>query len=347
MAMHVLQLGPYPPPEGGVSRNLLAIRDEVERLGNKCSIVVTAKSSSVVHEPDVFHPGSAAGLLKTLARIKADVMHLHVGGELNSRVMGLAFAVSVFGSGKSVLTIHSGEYPLTETAKAAKPSSVQGLIFRRFSKIIAVNDAIADVMRRFGVPDERISVIAPFSLNEPDAGVEIPADIAAFCDGSSPMLLSVGGLERDYDPLFQIDAFKGILAEFPNAGLLLVGSGSMHDEVKKAVEKSGYGYRIMIPGNVDHSVVLHLIDRADVLLRMTLFDGDAISVREALFLGTPVIATDNGNRPAGVNTVPIGDGAALVGALKKLYPFAKVRGARTATPNSNIDAVIKLYEELC
>src|SRR5438105_8526009 len=38
---------------------------------------------------------------------------------------------------------------------------------------------------------------------------------------------------------------------------------------------------------------LRAIADADVLLRTTLYDGDAISVREALYLGTPVVATDN------------------------------------------------------
>ena len=44
-------------------------------------------------------------------------------------------------------------------------------------------------------------------------------------------------------------------------------------------------------GDVEHPVTLHLINRADILLRTTKFDGDAIAVREALFLETPVIAT--------------------------------------------------------
>ena len=40
--------------------------------------------------------------------------------------------------------------------------------------------------------------------------------------------------------------------------------------------------------------------RADVTLCTTLYDGDAVSVREGLDLGTPVIATENGMHPVGV-----------------------------------------------
>jgi glycosyltransferase involved in cell wall biosynthesis len=51
---------------------------------------------------------------------------------------------------------------------------------------------------------------------------------------------------------------------------------------------------------------------ADVMLRTTLFDGDAISVHEALYLGTPVIATDNGMHPEGVRLILNADRNALV-----------------------------------
>jgi glycosyltransferase involved in cell wall biosynthesis len=57
----------------------------------------------------------------------------------------------------------------------------------------------------------------------------------------------------------------------------------------------------LFTGDVEREITIHLIEKADLLLRPTYFDGDAVSVREALFLQTPVVATDNGMRPDGVN----------------------------------------------
>lgn len=346
MAMHVLQLGPYPPPEGGVSRNMLAIRDELFRAGQKCSIIATTKGVSNTGEIDVHRPSSTFALLKLLVTTRYDILHLHVGGEVTPRVLSLAFACSVFGRGRSVLTLHSGGYPETKEAVLAKPKTIRGMIFRRFSQIIAVNEKIADVFRLYGVADQRISVILPFSLQRPDGNVNVPPPIAEFYKTHSPILLAVGGLEKEYDPLFQIAAMKDILEHFPHAGLVIAGSGSMLDEIEQTVAKSGYAENIYIAGNIEHRVILHLVNDADVLLRTTLFDGDAISVREAIFLGTPVIATDNGMRPAGVHLMPVGDADSLVSEVISAINSPLTKSTVTCDDTKNIDEVLKVYKEL-
>ncbi len=345
MPIHVVQLGPFPPPEGGISRNMLAIRETLREQGNRCSIIATSRSTHITDEPDVYHPGTAIRLISQLRRMDFEVLHLHIGGEISRRVLSLAFACTVAAKGRSVLTVHSGGYPQTEAAKRATRSSLAGIVFRRFSHLIAVNQEIANVFARYGVPEETISVIMPYSLSVPDPGVPIPDELASFMDEHSPLLLSVGGLERDYDPLFQIAAMKQILADAPGAGLLLVGDGSMTSEVEKAIAASGFGGAVYLAGNVEHAVTLHLIDRATALLRTTLFDADAISVREALYLGTPVIATDTGNRPAGVHLIPIGDTASLRNAVQDLPEKTQKLDVRKPD-NSNIDAVTGLYREI-
>ena len=345
MPLHVLQLGPYPPPEGGISRNMLAIRDELRKNGDTCSIIATSKSSHVLDEPDVYHPRSKTALIGLLRKLPFDVLHLHIGGDVTMRVMALAFACSVFGKKRSVLTMHSGGFALTDAAKTAKPNSIAGRVFQRFSKIIAVNAELADVFRRFGVAEDRIAVIAPYALQKPDESVAVPAELDKFRKTHSPLILAVGGLERDYDPLMQIAAMHGILADHPKAGLMIVGSGSMQTDVEAAVAASGYAENILLAGNIDHAVTLHLMKSAAIVLRTTLFDGDAISIREALFLGTPVIATNTGDRPDGVHLIDVGDENGLTNTVRKVMSDP---GSRTTTDDgfANIKAVIEIYKSL-
>ncbi len=346
MAMHILQLGPMPPPEGGVSRNMLAIREELIKRGHSCSVIATTKSSCIVNECDIYYPRSAAELLRLLRSIKFDLLHLHVGGDIGRRILGLAFASTFFAGKRSVLTIHSGAFPLTAAARSARKMSLTGLIFRRFGRVIAINDDLADVFKRYGVEAGNIREILPFSLGLPDQNVAVPADLEEFYAAHWPVLLSVGGLERDYDPIFQIEAMRDILGDFPEAGLMLVGEGSMRRKVESKVVESGYANSIRIAGNVEHAVTLLLIERADMLLRTTLFDGDAISVREALFLGTPVIATDNAMRPVGTHLIGIGDRRGLVEHVRKLAAAIPGRPDRRTRDDSNVKKVIDLYNEL-
>src|SRR5262249_16737037 len=58
-----------------------------------------------------------------------------------------------------------------------------------------------------------------------------------------------------------------------------------------------------------------LIDGCDLLVRSTLADGDAISVREALALGRRVVASDVAPRPPGVCLHRAGDPTDLARAL--------------------------------
>ena len=115
---------------------------------------------------------------------------------------------------------------------------------------------------------------------------------------------------------------------------------------KKAIAEKPYAERIFLTGDVEHRITLHLINKADILLRTTKFDGDAISVREALFLETPVIATDNRMRPAGVDLIPIEDERALV---KKILEIAGTeRPLKTEKPDdkSNVKAIVGVYNEI-
>lgn len=346
MPLHVLQLGPYPPPEGGISRNILAIRDGLLGAGHRCSIVATSQSSQVAEEPDVYHPRSPVALIRLLRKLQFDVLHLHIGGDVTPRVLALAFVCTIFGRGRCILTLHSGGFAISDAANVAKPSSLSGIVFRRFSRIIAVNEKLADVFQRFGVKKERVVVIPPYSLQEPDENVSVPQRLVGFCKLHSPLLLSVGGLEKDYDPFMQIEAMKEIVAEMPNAGLMLVGGGSMQAEVEAAIGNSGCADAIHLAGNVEHAVTLHLMNDADIVLRTTLFDGDAISVREALFLGTPVIATATHARPEGVHLIEIGDKDGLTAKVIEISHAKRTRRNIQAADTANIAAVIETYLEI-
>jgi glycosyltransferase involved in cell wall biosynthesis len=344
--MHILQLGPYPPPEGGINRNMLAIREELLENGHQCSIIATSKSTEISNERGVYHPRSPQELVKLLKQLNYDILHLHVGGEITKRVLGLIAVCAFFGRGRSVLTIHSGGYPSSKEGLAAKKSSIRGAIFRQFVKIITVNSLIAGVFEKYGIAKDKIKVVYPFVHRNPDPSVEIPDNLKDFAENHSPFLLTVCLLEDTYDLFMQTDAMEKVLEKLPEAGLLIVGSGSVENELKAAIASKKYADKIFLAGDVEHKITLHLIKKADILLRTTKFDGDAIAVREALFSDTPVIATDNGLRPAGVNLIPIQDPDALVKAIEKIASGEKKTKTEKPDDKSNITEILKIYEEV-
>jgi len=345
MPIHVLQLGPYPPPEGGITRNMLAIRERLLERGDSCSVIATSKSSRVTDDANVYRPRSAAELISLIRKIDHDILHLHVGGDINRRVVSLMLAVATFGT-RPLLSFHSGGYPKTAEAQRAHPNTVRGRIFRRFERLIVVNDELAQVFRTYGVDRERLAIIVPFALAPRSMDAKLPQHIEDFANSRSPVLVAVGGVEPDYEPLFLVDAMKGIIDGHPNAGLVIVGGGSMRASVEAAVAESGYPSSILIAGDLPHDETVNLMARSDAMLRITLFDGDAISVREALFVGTPVIATDNAIRPDGVNLTPRGDAQELLKSVDEVLAHPPKRPQNITADLSNIDKVLALYDEL-
>ncbi len=344
--MHVLQLGPYPPPEGGINRNMLAIRDELLKNGHRCSIIATSRSTAITNELDVHHPRLPFAVAKLLFTIPYDLLHLHVGGDISPRVLALIFVCGFFGRGKNILSFHSGGYPETQKGKSAKKASFRGFIFRRFAKVIAVNQLIAEVFERYGLASDKIHVIYPYVHRLPDKSIEVPTQLREFAARSKPFLLTVGLLEDEYDLFMQIDAMEKVLQGFPEAGLMIVGSGSLEVELQAAIAAKPYADRIFLADDVPHKITLHLINDCDILLRTTRFDGDAISVREALFLDTPVIATDNGMRPLGVYLVPVHDIDALVCKINDLVAQEKSVKIGNTDDNSNITSILRLYDSV-
>ena len=343
--MRVVQLGPYPPPHGGVQTNLVAIREYVRRSGHACDAINLTRFRR--EDADgVYYPSGAAALMRLLWRLPADILHLHFGGDLTPRLLGLALFCSLLPGRKTVLTFHSGGYPGSPAGRAAAPATLRGFVLRRLDGLIGVNPEIAQLFARFGVRQERIRTILPFSVQPPDRSLPLPERLAAFLGAHSPALLTVGLLEPEYDLELQIETMEGILERYPRAGLLIVGAGSLEESLRARIAGKPYGDHVLLYGDMPHAVTLRATLECDVLLRTTRYDGDSVSVREALYLGTPVIASDNGMRPEGVHLIPLSGAEPLRDAVCDLLSGDGARRAPGGDGQENIRAVVRFYEEL-
>ena len=349
--MRVLQLGPYPPPHGGVQSNLVAIRSFLLKRNIPCAVINITRH----RKPDadeVYYPKTSLDLLRLLLRLDYDIIHLHLGGMLSDRLLSLSLVCCLIPNSKTVLTFHSGGYPSSPRGQKTTAASFTGFVLRRFDKLIGVNPAIVEFFQKVGVPAERTCLIYPHSFpgaasSDGRASDLLPEKLAAFFASHSPILISVGLLEKEYDLPLQISVVDRVRQKFPNAGLLMIGSGSKEAELRDLIAAQSYAAHLLLPGDVPYKATLQAIRQSDVMLRTTLYDGDAVSVREALYLGVPVIASDNGMRPPGVHLIPSSNLDALFEAIEQTLNTAPNEDSRTAPPDeTNIEAVFRVYEEL-
>lgn len=345
--MRVLQLGPFPPPHGGVQTNLVAIRSFLRKHGDQCSVINITRHRKPESE-DVYYPKSSTELVRLLASLKCDVIHLHIGGLLSKRLLALGFVCTLRPGTKSIMTFHSGGFPSSSQGQSLGPASFAGFVLRRFDGLIAVNEEIMQFFQKLGVPPIRTRLIPPYAFTKDDApGPSLPESLVSWFAAHDPVLISVGLLEPEYDLSLQIAALPRIRQKFPNAGLLLIGSGSLEAALRATIEANPCALHILLPGDVAHSTTMEAIRRSRLMLRTTLYDGDALSVREAMQMGTPVIATNNGMRPEGVRLIGKSNPSQLVQAVEEeLTAQAPVRRENSMTDENNLQAVFDLYQHL-
>ena len=344
--MRVLQLGPYPPPHGGVQSNLVAIRKFLRARDISCAVINLTRFRRSDAD-DVYYPQSALQVVALLFRLRYDIIHIHFGGNITSRLLALWFVCSLIPGKKTVLTFHSGGYPSSKEGRTAGPGTLRGFVFRRLDRIICVNEEMVAMFRRFGVSDSRIRLIAPHAFVQPPPA-QARADIADFFQRHSPVLATVGGLEPEYDIPLQIEVLGELLPRFPRLGLVIIGAGSLEREIRDLIASKPFASRMLLCGDVNHADTLRVIQDCSVLLRTTFYDGDSIAVREALHFGTPVVATETVLRPAGVHLIPPSDRDACRRTVEQI-----LNGSTSVPPqgrdemnDNNLLAVLQLYREL-
>jgi glycosyltransferase involved in cell wall biosynthesis len=284
--------------------------------------------------------------MRLLFAIPADIIHVHIGGQLTGRLLALIFLCTLVPGRRVVLTFHSGGYPNWEGNREVSRHSLRGFVLRRLDAVIAVNAQIANMFRRLGVADNRVHVVCPYSPVSVRGELALPDDIRLFCETHSPLLTTIGLLEPEYDLTLQIRSMDAIRQRSPTAGLVIIGSGSLETDLRRLIASESSAQHVLLCGDVPHALTLRVLAQSDLFLRTTHYDGDSVSVREALQLGVPVIATDNGMRPRGVHLIPPSNEEALCDAVDRLLASVPVHGATVESPVEHLDEVLDLYSSL-
>lgn len=350
--MTVLQMGPYPPPHGGVQTNLVALRKYLLKQGISCPVINLTRfrpQRSGVKQAErdgIYYPKTVLDVLKLLLTLNYDVIHLHAGGDFSPRHVGVLLLCSLLPGKKTVFTFHSGGYPSSEAGQRARRRSLRGFVLRRLDGIIAINLELLDLFLKFGVASERIRLIPPHAVERPSPDMPLPQAMEEFYAAHEPALVTVSGLEPEYDVPLQIEAVGRLIEKFPRLGLAIIGGGSLEHEIRKQVASVPYRDHLLLCGDIPHETTLRAIDSSDLFLRTTWYDGDSISVREALHLGIPVIATDNGMRPPGVHLIPKSNADALCRAVEVCLSGAVKTDAPAKAGSENLDAVLRFYADL-
>ena len=134
----------------------------------------------------------------------------------------------------------------------------------------------------------------------------------------------------------------------PEIACLVMGSGDEQAQAEQLVRERNLQNCILFLGNVSHEKCISVMSRCDLFVRPTFADGDANSVREALSLGIPVVASDVGNRPPGTVLFRTGDVDDLVAKIEETWsrPHPLPHADRNETAAANFKSLLDIYSSV-
>lgn len=340
----VLIVGDWPPPLGGVSVHVRALRDAAVKAGARATVLDISKGRNSA--PGVMPAGTEAGFAARLAGLCAahDLVHVHTSGaNPKSWVLtALVGATARLTRTRAVVTFHSGHGPryLTTPARAFAARAA----LAAYDRVVCVNEEISRQLTRIGAAVDRHVVAPAFGREGVEPG-QPPKQFERWRKKHRRIVSAMLAPGRDYGAPELFEAFARLRRTLPDASLCVYGPGTDDESTRELAKRFGASPLLRL-GQLERTTALGVIRDSDVFVRPTLVDGDAVSVREALALGVPVVATRVGTRPARVRLCEPGDVDGLAKALHAALTEPREDAPLPADSPDGIDAVLGLYRTL-
>lgn len=223
-----------------------------------------------------------------VGRVKPDLVHA-------GPIQRCAAPISLLGF-RPLVSMSWGS-DLLRDGRAGIGRKAAGFTLRRSAAMIADCQAVRRAAVGLGMPDKRI-IVFPWGIDlerfRPSAPSRLRADLGweeAF------VLLST----RAWEPVYGVDllaeAFCRAAAVDPRARLLMLGTGSMADVLKRRFDREHVADRVHMAGQIDYGRLPDYYHAADVYLSASHSDGSSVSLLEAMACGLPALVSDiPGNR---------------------------------------------------
>lgn len=298
-------VGSYPPPYGGVAVHVQRLCALLDRRGVDYVVYNATSDVSDGRRVHGVYSKRRAWLIKYLLFGKEPAIYM-MSGRLSAWVMS---AMSASWRGKRVVL---------RLRNASLPDWVKQSTWRRFwcryalrrmSAVICVSEALAEAARSLGVDPTRVHHSPGFlPPAEPADRSGVNPAVWSFIERHTPILSANGKVDwyQGVD-LYALDQLVEVVArlkpDYPGLGLVICfwdhfpADEAYLDKLKRSAAELGVADSILF--NTQSGQFVPVIHASDVFLRPTNTDGDANSVREALYLGVPAVASDAVARPAG------------------------------------------------
>lgn len=343
-------MGDYPPPYGGISVQIAFLARALPKTAGWIVRVLDVGASRRRPKDGAIGARNPIDVMVKLVMNsdRGGIIHVITSGH-NAKSWLLALVCTIVGrmTGRRVLvTLASGRSPTYIETSGPCLRLLCRLVARWSDRMICRNERTVAALVRLGLKAHQTAVLSGFFGVLDYRSIALPDAIQNFLDRHEPVLGTIVAYRPEYGISLLIDAFSDIVPRYPRAGLMILGSGSPDQRalVERSIAAKGLDDAVLLAGEVPHEVAGAIMRRMSVFVRATQYDGDSVSVREALELGIPTVASRTDFRPEGVRLFEIGDRRGLVsqveGAIRE-RPVLKRRGQSFG--QENLSQLLALY----
>lgn len=229
-------------------------------------------------------------------------------------------------------------------------------LYRFADHVVAVSEGVADsIVEATEIDRSDVTVLYnPIPVADIRARSQESVDDPWLQSTEFETIVSVGRLEAPKDPFTLLRSFERVNSVRPNTRLILVGGGSMRDELLELTDSLDIDDVVSLPGYASNPYTY--MDRASVFVLSSESEGLPTVLIEALACGCPIIATECSSGPREIlsdgeygTLVPVGDVAVLRDAI-----LSTLRGsADPADPEQlieraqdfSVETIVDQYEE--
>jgi len=301
----ILEIGNWPPPVCGWAMSLVGLRHELEARGWDCR-VMNLNENRRVRSPQYIDVQSGWDYFWKVARLvwRGYAVHIRVNGETKK---GYLLALSALllarlGRRPALLTYAGGHQQTYFPAPRGSLRHVAfSLLFRAADHIYCNSAAVKSVLLTTGIPKEKVEPIPHFSPYYVEfKATPLPAEVEDFYRRHDGVFFSYVCFRKEFALEFLAEAIRRFRASFLKIGFILVCPPAREfGQVRRFLEDQKLDDAACLLGSVSHDTFLTLLSRSLAYLRTPVTDGSCSSVLESLVLRVPVLAADNGARPAG------------------------------------------------
>lgn len=344
-------IGPYPPPYGGISIHVQRMHYFLQ--GKNIKHIVYTKINNTTK--DLINIGiRKKWLLKYFFTVNENIIHFHSVDWRERVLMGL---MGFFGK-KVILSIHgiSLNDQISQSGWLKKKILIWSL--KNVNTIITINPKIKRFVISLGVKPEKVEFRHPFIppiIKEKDVK-EIPRKIWDFINTHKPIILANASkitFYKDTD-LYGIDMCIDLCSNlkniYPRIGFVFcipdIGDYKYFKKLNQKIKKKKLENNFIF--QTKPCQMYPVIMRSDLFVRPTNTDGYGISIAEAIYLGTPAIASNVCKRPEGTilfKNRDIKDFTLKVKDLLSHYKFYKNQ-IKNIELNNSAEEILKIYKKV-